>query len=62
MNAVEAPPAAVALAWLGEQPTVTAPIASARSVDQLEDLLAMVDVSLNDDQRLRLNVSGGQGK
>jgi aryl-alcohol dehydrogenase-like predicted oxidoreductase len=59
---LEAPPAAVALAWLGEQPTVTAPIASARSVDQLEDLLAMVDVSLNDDQRLRLNVSGGQGK
>ncbi len=38
--------AAVALAWLRAQDTVVAPIASARSVEQLDDLLAMADVEL----------------
>jgi aryl-alcohol dehydrogenase-like predicted oxidoreductase len=31
----------VALAWLAHHPCVGAPIASARTVDQLRDLLAM---------------------
>jgi aryl-alcohol dehydrogenase-like predicted oxidoreductase len=44
-------PAAVALRWLADQPTVTAPIASARTVDQLADLLPMQDLVLTDDQR-----------
>jgi aryl-alcohol dehydrogenase-like predicted oxidoreductase len=39
---------AVALRWLAEQPTVVAPIASARSVEQLADLLPMQDLVLTD--------------
>lgn len=38
--------AAVALAWLGAQPTVAAPIASARTPEQLADLLPMASLSL----------------
>jgi aryl-alcohol dehydrogenase-like predicted oxidoreductase len=40
-------PAAVGLAWLREQPTVTAPIASARNIDQLAPLLHSVDLTLS---------------
>ncbi|WP_410652326.1 aldo/keto reductase [Amycolatopsis sp. cmx-4-54] len=40
--------ATVALAWLGQQPTVTAPIASARTVEQLPALLAAHDLHLSD--------------
>ena len=36
----------VSLAWLGAQPTVAAPIASARTVEQLPDLLAAVSLEL----------------
>jgi len=43
-HAVE--PAAVALAWLAAQPTVTAPIASARIVEQLPALLDSLTVEL----------------
>jgi len=45
--------AAVALRWLADQPTVTAPIASGRDVEQLADLLPMQDLRLADDE-LRL--------
>ncbi|WP_181779897.1 aldo/keto reductase [Pseudonocardia pini] len=45
--------AAVALAWLAAQPTVTAPIASARTVDQLQGILGMLTLALTDDE-LRL--------
>lgn len=45
---------AVALRWLADQPTVTAPIASARTVDQLAELLPMQDLVLTDDERQRL--------
>ncbi len=48
------PVAAVALRWLADQPTVVAPIASARSVGQLADLLFMTDLVLTDEQRQRL--------
>ncbi|GAB2978474.1 aldo/keto reductase [Amycolatopsis acidiphila] len=41
-------PAAVALAWLAARPTVAAPIASARNVEQLGDLLASVELQLTD--------------
>jgi aryl-alcohol dehydrogenase-like predicted oxidoreductase len=47
-------PAAVAVAWLREQPTVLAPIASARTVDQLAPLLASVELDLSDDELARL--------
>jgi len=46
--------AAVALRWLADQPTVTAPIASGRSVEQLADLLPMLDLRLTDEERQRL--------
>lgn len=36
----------VALAWLAAQPGVTAPIASARTLDQLEELLGMMRLEL----------------
>ena len=45
------PVAAVALAWLADQPTVTAPIASARTPEQLADLLPVLDLHLTDDER-----------
>jgi aryl-alcohol dehydrogenase-like predicted oxidoreductase len=45
------PKAAVALRWLADQPTVVAPIASARSVEQLAGLLPMQDLALTDDER-----------
>ncbi|HEY8281195.1 MAG TPA: aldo/keto reductase [Leifsonia sp.] len=40
--------ASVALAWLAAQPTVVAPIASARTPEQLPDLLASVGLQLTD--------------
>jgi len=49
-RAHEVPMAAVALRWLADQPTVVAPIASARNVDQLADLLPMQDLELADDE------------
>jgi aryl-alcohol dehydrogenase-like predicted oxidoreductase len=39
--------AAVSLAWLLEQPTITAPIASATSTEQMEALFAAVDLNLS---------------
>jgi aryl-alcohol dehydrogenase-like predicted oxidoreductase len=45
---------AVALAWLLAQPTVLAPIASARTTDQLAQLLPMADLTLTADELERL--------
>lgn len=42
--------ATIALAWLLAQPTITAPIASATSVKQLETLFAAVDLKLTHEQ------------
>jgi aryl-alcohol dehydrogenase-like predicted oxidoreductase len=42
--------ATVALAWLAAQPTVVAPIASARSVEQLPALLAVGDLKLTGEE------------
>lgn len=49
-----ATPAQVALAWLAAQPGVTAPIASATSLDQLEELLGVFTLELGRDQLERL--------
>ena len=46
--------AAVALAWLAAQPTVTAPIASARNVEQLADLLPVGTLTLSAAELARL--------
>ncbi|TDE32712.1 aldo/keto reductase [Nonomuraea mesophila] len=43
-------PATVALAWVAAQPTITATIASARDVEQLEPLMAAASLSLTADE------------
>lgn len=50
-----ATPAQVALAWLAAQPGVTAPIASATSVEQLEELLGAMTLDLTSGQLARLD-------
>ena len=45
----------VALAWLAAQPGIIAPIASATTVDQLEELLGAARVTLTDDELARLS-------
>lgn len=47
--------AAVALAWLLAQPTVVAPLASARTPEQLADLLPMAELRLSADELARLD-------
>jgi aryl-alcohol dehydrogenase-like predicted oxidoreductase len=47
--------AQVALAWLAAQPAVAAPIASATRVDQVEELLGAMRLSLTDDQLATLD-------
>ena len=49
---------AIALAWLVRQPGIPAPIASARTVGQLEQMLAFTRLELSDDQLARLTASG----
>jgi aryl-alcohol dehydrogenase-like predicted oxidoreductase len=46
---------AVALAWTAAQPTVIAPIASARTPEQLADLLPMLELTLSDHELARLD-------
>ena len=48
----------IALAWLAAQPGVTAPIASATSVKQVEDLLGAMTLELSADQLERLSTAG----
>jgi aryl-alcohol dehydrogenase-like predicted oxidoreductase len=52
-----APVAAVALAWLAQQPTVAAPIASARSPQQLADLLPVLELALGAEELDRLSAA-----
>ena len=47
--------ATVALAWLAAQPTVAAPIASARNVEQLPALVAVAELELTADELALLN-------
>jgi hypothetical protein len=54
--------AQIALAWVAAQPGIAAPIASARTPDQLEELLGAMELELNPAQLSRLNaVSAGTG-
>lgn len=50
--------AQIALAWLAAQPGVTAPIASATGVAQVEELLGAMTLTLSADQVRRLNDAG----
>jgi len=47
-----APLAAIALAWLRAQPTVSAPIASARTVEQLNEIIQIIDLSAAEVEKL----------
>jgi len=53
-QAHDAPVATVALAWLAAQPTVAAPIASARTVEQLPALLGVADLTLTEAELRKL--------
>lgn len=55
---LDATPAEVALAWLVAQPGVSAPIASATSVEQVESLIRGVRQSLSDEALDTLNKAG----
>jgi aryl-alcohol dehydrogenase-like predicted oxidoreductase len=50
-----ATPAQVALAWVAAQPAVAAPIASARTLEQLEELLGAMTLELSAAQLARLD-------
>ena len=52
-----AAPATVALAWTMAQPGITAPIASATSVDQARELIAALTLKLTPDQIERLSAT-----
>ena len=52
-----ATPAQVALAWLAAQPAVAAPIASATRVEQVEELLGALHLTLTADQLARLDAA-----
>ena len=47
-----APLAAIALAWLRAQPTVSAPIASARTVEQVNEIIQIIDLSAAEVEKL----------
>lgn len=56
--AVGASQAQVALAWIMGHPSITAPIASATSIEQLEDLMGAARLDLPDDVRAPLDQAG----
>ena len=56
---VHAQPAQVAIAWLSARPAVTAPIASATSLAQLEDLIAGVRLKLDAEATRQLDAASG---
>jgi hypothetical protein len=49
--------ARIALAWVAAQPGVTAPIASAKSIDQLEELIGAIELDLSEAQLERLDTA-----
>ena len=57
---VRASMGAVALAWLAQKPTVSAPVASARTLDQLTGLLEFGDLTLSGDQMARLDSASAE--
>jgi aryl-alcohol dehydrogenase-like predicted oxidoreductase len=54
-----ASPASVALAWQIARPSITAPIASATTVDQLNELVAATQLNLDQAAIEQLNAAGG---
>ncbi|MBT2369467.1 aldo/keto reductase [Streptomyces sp. ISL-10] len=54
--------ATVALAWLAAQPTVVAPIASARTVEQLPALVAVGELELTEEELAELTAASVEGR
>ena len=52
---LDSTPSAVSLAWLLAQPVNTAPIIGASSVEQLQQSLAALEISLTHAQIIQLN-------
>jgi len=52
-----AKPAQIAIAWLVAQPVVTAPIASATSIAQMDELIAAVRMPLDAEARSLLDTA-----
>jgi aryl-alcohol dehydrogenase-like predicted oxidoreductase len=48
-------PAALAVAWVGSHPAVTAPIIGARNLEQLETTLGALDIDLNEELRAEIS-------
>lgn len=48
-------PAALAVAWVAKNPAITAPIISARNIEQLAPSLAAADITLDSNIYARLN-------
>ena len=55
---VDASPASIAIAWVANRPGITAPIASATSLRQMEALIAAGSLTLSADQMQLLNEAG----
>jgi aryl-alcohol dehydrogenase-like predicted oxidoreductase len=49
-----APLSAIALAWLRSQPSVSVPIASARTVRQLDEIVQVVELTIQEIEQLNL--------
>ncbi|HWR17918.1 MAG TPA: aldo/keto reductase [Terriglobales bacterium] len=58
-KASNATPAQIAIAWLIARPSITAPIASATSVDQLNELITATRIRLDDASLQKLNQASG---
>ena len=56
-NDQQSTPAAISLAWLMQRPGITAPIASATSVEQLDDIKKAVELDLPDEAIQKLNAA-----
>jgi aryl-alcohol dehydrogenase-like predicted oxidoreductase len=59
VRSVSASPAQVALAWIMAHPSITAPIASATSVEQLTELMGAARLTLPAEVIDKLNAAGG---
>lgn len=51
----------LALLWCKDQPAITAPIVGPRTIEQLQDALAIIDRNLDDAARQRLDALNGPG-
>ena len=54
-------PGQLALLWCKDQPGVTAPIVGPRTLEQLDDVLPVLEMSLSDDERAACDTINGPG-